>query len=82
MTVNEFEIDRNMLICCGSMAIIFGTVGISSLATATGLSTGQTYLAIAGFVLATGTLVVVLYRKQTSEKLPAGSSEGTKQGPQ
>ena len=56
---------RSMLICCGGMILILGAFGISSVATAVGFSTGQTYLAIAGFVLAAGAVIVHLYRKQS-----------------
>lgn len=56
---------QHMLICCGTMTVIFGALGISSVATTIGLSTGQTYLAISGFVLAAGTVILHLYRKQT-----------------
>ena len=64
-----------MLICCGSMVIVFGALGVSSLATAVGFSTGQTYLSIDGFVTATGALLVVVYWKQTPEKSPVNSGE-------
>lgn len=57
---------RSMLICCGTMIVVFGALDISGVATAIGLSTGETSLAIAGFVLATGTIIVHLYRKQTN----------------
>ena len=57
---------RSMLICCGGMILIYGAFGISSVATAVGLSTGQTYLAIAGFVVTAGMFLVYLYRRQTS----------------
>jgi membrane protein implicated in regulation of membrane protease activity len=57
-----------MLICCGTMLAIFGALSISSVATAIGLSTGQTSLAIAGFVLAAGIVVVQLYRRHTSNE--------------
>ena len=56
---------RHMLLCCGTMTILFGALGISSLAAAVGLTTGQTYLSIAGFVLAAGAVVVYLYRKHS-----------------
>lgn len=59
---------RSMLICCGGMILILGAFGISSVATTVGLSTGQTYLAIAGFILAAGTVIVYLYRKQSLAK--------------
>lgn len=52
-----------MLLCCGTMTVLFGTLGISSLAAAVGPTTGQTYLTIAGFVLAAGAVIVHLYRK-------------------
>lgn len=64
------------------MAIVFGALGVSSLATAIGFSTGQTYLSIAGFVVATGALLVVVYRKQIAEKTIADSLEGIKNDPQ
>ena len=64
-----------MLICCGLMALVFGAFGVSSLATAVGFSTGQTYLSIAGFVIATGALLLVVYRKQMSEKSPVDAGE-------
>lgn len=54
---------RHMLLCCGTMTLLFGALTISSIATAVGLTTGQTYLAIAGFVIATGTVIGHLYRK-------------------
>ena len=75
-SMTESGMHRSMLICCGSMAIIFGAFGVSSLATAVGFSTGQTYLSIAGFVIATGALLVVIYRKQTPENSPVDSSQG------
>lgn len=56
---------QHMLICCGTMTVVFGALGISSAATAIGLSTGQTYIAIVGFVLITGTVILHFYRKQT-----------------
>ena len=59
---------RSMLICCGGMILIYGAFGISSVATAIGLSTGQTYLAIAGFVTAAGVIIAYLYRKQASDE--------------
>ena len=64
-----------MVICCGLMTIIFGAFGVSSLATMVGFSTGQTYLSIAGFVIATGALLLVVYRKQTSEKPPVDAGK-------
>jgi len=65
---------RHMLLCCGTMTVIFGALGISSVATAVGLTTGQTYLTIAGFVLAAGAVIVYLYRKQSpSESNQPGS---------
>jgi membrane protein implicated in regulation of membrane protease activity len=59
---------RSMLICCGGMLIIYGVFAISNVAVAIGLSTGQTYLAIAGFITAAGALLYVLYRRQTSDE--------------
>ena len=56
---------RHMLLCCGTMTVLFGALGISSLAAAVGLTTGQTYLALAGFVLAAAAIIVHLYRKHT-----------------
>ena len=56
---------RYMLLCCGTMTVLFGALGISSLAAAVGLTTGQTYLALAGFVLAAGAIIVHLYRKHS-----------------
>ena len=56
---------RRMLLCCGTMTVIFGALGISSVAAAVGLTTGQTYLGIAGFVLAASTILVYLYWKQS-----------------
>lgn len=50
------------------MTVIFGAIGISSVAAAVGLTTGQTYLTIAGFIIATGAVLAVLYGKQTQEK--------------
>ena len=65
---------RHMLLCCGTMTVIFGALGISSVAAIVGLTTGQTYLAIAGFVLAAGTVIVYLYQKQSpSESNQPGS---------
>lgn len=64
-----------MLICCGVMILVLGAFGVSSLATAVGLSTGQTYLSITGFVIVTGVLLVVVYRKQTPETTPADAGE-------
>ena len=58
---------RYMLLCCGTMTVIFGALGISSVAAAVGLTTGQTYLTIAGFIIAAGAVLAVLYRKQTPE---------------
>ena len=52
-----------MLLCCGSMVVIFGALTISSLATTIGLSTGQTYLTIAGFVGVSLVSLVFLYRR-------------------
>ena len=48
------------------MIVLFGALGISSLAAAIGLTTGQRYLTIAGFVLAAGAAIVHLYRKYLS----------------
>lgn len=59
---------RGMLLCCGAMVVIFGAFGISSVAAAIGLSTGQTYLTIAGFAVAAVTLIAYLYRKWTSDR--------------
>jgi membrane protein implicated in regulation of membrane protease activity len=59
---------RSMLICCGGMLIIYGAFAISSVAAAIGLSTGQTYIAIAGFIIAAGALLYGLYRRQTSDE--------------
>lgn len=47
------------------MTIIFGALGISSVAATVGLTTGQTYLTIAGFVVAASIVIVSLYRKQS-----------------
>ena len=52
-----------MLLCCGSMIVIFGALTISSFATTIGLSTGQTYLTIAGFVGISIVSLVFLYRR-------------------
>jgi len=57
-----------MLLCCGTMIVLFGALGISSVAAAVGLTTGQTYFGISGFVLAASAIIVHLYRKQ----LPPG----------
>lgn len=43
---------RHMLLCCGAMTVIFGALIISSVAVTVGLTTGQTHLTIAGFVIA------------------------------
>jgi hypothetical protein len=69
-TTNEsmMGMHRSMLICCGGMILILGTFGISSVATAVGFSTGQTYLAIAGFVVTAGALLVYLYQRQASNR--------------
>ena len=56
---------RHMLLCCGTMTVVFGALGISSVAAAVGLTTGQTYLTIAGFVIAAGAVIAHLYRKQS-----------------
>ena len=69
-----------MLLCCGMMTVIFGAFGISSVAAAVGLTTGQTYLSIAGFVLAAGAIIVYLYRKQSPpERNPPGSLDDIEQ---
>ena len=67
---------RHMLLCCGTMMVLFGAFGISSVAAAVGLTTGQTYLTIAGFVIAAGAVIVHLYRKQSpTENSPLTSSD-------
>ena len=71
---------RHMLLCCGTMAVIFGALGISSVAAAIGLTTGQTYLTIAGFVLAASAIIVYLYRKQSPpDRNPPGSLDDIEQ---
>ena len=62
------------------MAVIFGTLGISSVAAAVGLTTGQTYLSIVGFVLAAGAIIVYLDRKQSPlERNPPSSLDDIEQ---
>ena len=57
-----------MLLCCGTMTVLFGALGISSVGAAIGFTTGQTYFSIAGFVLAAVAIIVYLYRKQSSSE--------------
>ena len=68
---------RSMLVCCGAMLVIFGAFAISSVATVIGLTTGQTYLAIAGFVIAAAATLAYLYKRmQRNEKAPVSAEEG------
>lgn len=71
---------RHMLLCCGTMTVIFGALGISSVAATVGLTTGQTYFSIAGFVLTATVIIVYLYRKQSPpERNPPGSLDDIEQ---
>ena len=54
---------RSMLVCCGAMLVIFGAFAVSSVATVIGLTTGQTYLAIAGFMIASVATLTYLYKR-------------------
>ena len=56
---------QHMLLCCGIMTLTLGALGISSVAAAVGLTTSQTYLTVAGFVIAAGAVIVHRYRKQS-----------------
>ena len=67
---------RSMLVCCGAMLVIFGALAVSSVATIIGLTTGQTYLAIAGFVIAATATLVYLYKKMKRNKESSVSAEG------
>ena len=81
-SMNESGIYRSMLTCCGFMALVFGALGISSFATVVGFSSGQTYLSLAGFVIATGALLLVVLRKQASGKSPVDADEAIQKGSQ
>ena len=63
MMTSHSGIHCSMLLCCGSMIVIFGALTNSSLATTIGLSTGQTYLTIVGFVGVSLVSLVYLYRR-------------------
>ena len=66
---------RSMLVCCGAMLVIFGTFAISSVATIIGLTTGQTYLAIAGFIIAALAALTYLYKRMQRNEEPGESAE-------
>ena len=71
---------QHMLLCCGTMTVIFGALGISSVVATVGLTAGQTYLTIAGFVLAASAITVYLYRNQSPpERNPPGSLDDIEQ---
>lgn len=66
---------RSMLVCCGAMFVIFGTFAVSSVATIIGLTTGQAYLAIAGFIIAALVTLTYLYKRMQRNEEPVVSAE-------
>lgn len=82
-STHDPKMRQHMLLCCGTMTIIFGALGISSVAAVIGLTTGQTYLTIAGFVLAASAIIVHLHRKLSpSERNLPDSLNDIEQEPQ
>lgn len=80
-SAHDAGIHQHMLVCCGSMTVIVGALAIRSVATTIGLSTGQTYLVIGGFVLAAGTLILHRYRKQTHGDTQSHPTDGGRNDP-
>ena len=72
---------QHMLLCCGMMTLILGALGISSVAAAVGLTTGQMYLTVAGYIIAAGAVLAVLYRRQTPRRSLPNSPDETKNNP-
>lgn len=58
------------------MLVIFGAFAVSSVATIIGLTTGQTYLAIAGFVIAAIATLAYLYKKTKRNEGSSVSAKG------
>lgn len=67
---------RSMLVCCGAMLVIFGALAVSSVSAIIGLTTEQTYLAIAGFVIAATATLAYLYKKMKRNEGSSVSAEG------
>ena len=80
-SAHDVEMHQQMLVCCGTMTVIVGALAIRSVATTIGLSTGQTYFAISGFVLAVGTVILHRYRKQTHGDTRSHPTDGGRNDP-